>query len=87
MRTVRLWIADVFSGAAVGIGQLIAMRLRRVPAARIVNARISTQAGAAIDRFELVDSRKTKKVTDPERLRQLQARIGKIAGISERSSR
>ncbi|MCB1235489.1 MAG: [protein-PII] uridylyltransferase [Verrucomicrobiae bacterium] len=53
----------------------------------VVNARISTQAGAAIDRFELVDSRKTKKVTDPERLRQLQARIGKIAGISERSSR
>ena len=45
------------------------------------------KAAAAIDRFELVDSRKTKKVTDPERLRQLQARIGKIAGISERSSR
>ena len=38
---VRLWIAAVFSGARVSIGTLIAMRLRRVPPAKIVNARIS----------------------------------------------
>ncbi|MDF1860656.1 MAG: [protein-PII] uridylyltransferase [Verrucomicrobiales bacterium] len=36
--------------------------------ADVLNARISTQAGAAIDRFHLVDSRSEKKITDPERL-------------------
>ncbi len=37
----RLWIAALFSGARVGLGELIAMRLRRVPPAVIVNPRIS----------------------------------------------
>lgn len=36
-----LWIAAMASGAGVGIGQLIAMRLRRVPPEKIVNPRIS----------------------------------------------
>lgn len=38
---VGLWIAALASGAKVGIGQLVAMRLRRVPPAQIVNPRIS----------------------------------------------
>ncbi len=38
---VGLWIAATFSGAGVGIGQLVAMRLRRVSPAMIVNPRIS----------------------------------------------
>ncbi|MCA9545171.1 MAG: flotillin-like FloA family protein, partial [Myxococcales bacterium] len=38
---VGLWIAARFSGAAVGILQLVAMRLRRVPPSSIVNPRIS----------------------------------------------
>lgn len=36
--------------------------------AEVLNARISTQAGAAIDRFFLVDSASEKKITDPDRL-------------------
>lgn len=39
---VGLWIAARFSGAGVGILQLVAMRLRRVPPASIVNPRISS---------------------------------------------
>ncbi len=38
---VGLWVAAFFSGARVGIGQLVAMRLRRVSPAGIVNPRIS----------------------------------------------
>ena len=38
---VGLWVAATLSGAGVGIGQLIAMRLRRVAPAGIVNPRIS----------------------------------------------
>lgn len=38
---VGLWIAALSSGARVGMGTLIAMRLRRVPPADIVNPRIS----------------------------------------------
>jgi uncharacterized protein YqfA (UPF0365 family) len=38
---IGLWIAARFSGAAVGILQLVAMRLRRVPPAQIINPRIS----------------------------------------------
>ena len=38
---VGLWIAALSSGARVGMGTLIAMRLRRVPPAAIVNPRIS----------------------------------------------
>ncbi len=36
-----LWIAAMSSGAYVGIGTLIAMRLRRVPPHKIINPRIS----------------------------------------------
>lgn len=38
---IGLYIAARLSGATVGIGQLIAMRLRRVPPSQIVNPRIS----------------------------------------------
>ncbi len=37
---VRLWVAAMFAGAQVGMGQLVAMRLRRVPPSQVVNARI-----------------------------------------------
>ncbi len=51
---IGLWIAATFSGANVGIGQLIAMRLRRVPPAQIVNARISgVKAGISVPVSEL----------------------------------
>lgn len=36
-----LWVAAMASGAYVGIGTLVAMRLRRVPPGQIVNPRIS----------------------------------------------
>ena len=36
-----LWIAAMSSGAHVGIGTLVAMRLRRVSPGKIVNPRIS----------------------------------------------
>jgi len=52
---VGLWIAAAASGAGVGIFQLIAMRLRRVPPAIIVNARISAvkaNVDAPIDLLE-----------------------------------
>ncbi|HSF15000.1 MAG TPA: flotillin-like protein FloA [Vicinamibacteria bacterium] len=38
---IGLWIAAWSSGASVGIGTLIAMRLRRVPPSLIINPRIS----------------------------------------------
>jgi uncharacterized protein YqfA (UPF0365 family) len=51
---VSLWIAAAASGAGVGIGQLIAMRLRRVPPAQIVNPRISAvKAGLNIPSDQL----------------------------------
>ena len=47
---VGLWIAAMASGARVGIGTLIAMRLRRVPPQAIVTPRISAvKAGLDID--------------------------------------
>jgi uncharacterized protein YqfA (UPF0365 family) len=52
---IPLWIAAAASGAEVGIFQLIAMRLRRVPPSIVVNARISAvKAGvqAPIDHLE-----------------------------------
>lgn len=52
---VALWIAAFSSGAYVGIGTLIAMRLRRVPPTAIVNPRISAvKAGLnlSIDQLE-----------------------------------
>jgi len=49
-----LWIAAFSSGAYVGIGTLIAMRLRRVPPVSIVKPRISAvKAGLAVSVDEL----------------------------------
>ena len=51
---VRVWIAAAFSGARVSIPTLIAMRLRRVNPAIIVNARISAmKAGLAVTTDDL----------------------------------
>ena len=51
---VALWIAAFSSGAYVGIGTLIAMRLRRVPPSAIVNPRISAvKAGLSLSVDEL----------------------------------
>ncbi len=51
---VGLWIAAMSSGAGVGIGTLIAMRLRRVPPSAIVNPRISAvKAGLDIPTDQL----------------------------------
>ena len=51
---VGLWIAAYSSGAYVGIGTLIAMRLRRVPPSLIVKPRISAvKAGLSISVNEL----------------------------------
>jgi len=52
---LRLWVAAFAARADVGIGQLIGMRLRRVPPEKIVNARINAvKAGLDIpvDRIE-----------------------------------
>ena len=43
--------------------------------AEVLNARISTQAGAAIDRLSLVDFANEKKITDPERLAKIEESI------------
>ncbi|MAS96404.1 MAG: [protein-PII] uridylyltransferase [Verrucomicrobiales bacterium] len=43
--------------------------------AEVLNARISTQAGAAIDRFYLVDSSVESKILDPGRLSQIEEAI------------
>jgi uncharacterized protein YqfA (UPF0365 family) len=54
MVPLNLWISAWASGAYVGLGTLIAMRLRRVPPSTIVNARISSaKAGLAISVDEL----------------------------------
>ena len=45
--------------------------------AEVLNARISTQAGAAIDRLSLVDFSHEKKITDPERLAKIEESIQK----------
>jgi len=45
---VRLWIAAASSGASVGLGALIGMRLRRVPPKLVVEPRISA-AKAGVD--------------------------------------
>jgi uncharacterized protein YqfA (UPF0365 family) len=47
---IRLWLAAMFSGASVGLGALIGMRIRRVPPKVVVEARISAvKAGLDID--------------------------------------
>ncbi len=51
---VGLWVAATFSGAGVSIGQLVAMRLRRVPPQLIVNPRISAvKAGLDLSPHQL----------------------------------
>ena len=51
---IRLWIAAMFSGAGVGMGQLVAMRLRRVPPSAIVDPRIAAvKAGLEVPTEEL----------------------------------
>lgn len=51
---IRLWIAATFSGARVGMGQLVAMRLRRVPPAMIIDPRIAAvKAGLNVPVEEL----------------------------------
>jgi len=47
---VRLWIAAWSSGAKVGFGELIGMRLRRVSPSAVVNPRIAAvKAGREVD--------------------------------------
>jgi uncharacterized protein YqfA (UPF0365 family) len=54
MVPVRLWIAAWASGAYVGLGTLVGMRLRRVPPGTVVTARISVvKAGLEITLNEL----------------------------------
>lgn len=43
--------------------------------AEVLNARISTQAGAAIDRFYLVDSDSERKIVEPERLDRIEREV------------
>ena len=51
---IRLWIAATFSGAGVGMGQLVAMRLRRVTPAAIIDPRIAAvKAGLDVPVDEL----------------------------------
>lgn len=47
----------------------------------VVMARISTQAGAAIDSFYLADSGTELKVEDPGRLKELEARVKQAVGL------
>ncbi|MCB1065685.1 MAG: [protein-PII] uridylyltransferase [Verrucomicrobiae bacterium] len=49
--------------------------------AEVVQARISTQAGAAIDRFHLIDTRSEKKITDKAKLQAIETAITKVLGI------
>jgi [protein-PII] uridylyltransferase len=50
--------------------------------AEVLNARISTQAGAAIDRFYLVDSKTEEKITDKERLAKIEAAISECLHLT-----
>jgi len=51
---VRLWLAAVFSGASVGLAELIGMRIRRVPPKVVVEPRISAiKAGLNVETREL----------------------------------
>ncbi|MCB1231529.1 MAG: [protein-PII] uridylyltransferase [Verrucomicrobiae bacterium] len=49
--------------------------------AEVVHARISTQAGAAIDRFYLIDTNSEKPITDKTRLKTIQREIERILGV------
>ena len=51
---VGLWITAIFSGVRVGIGQLIGMRLRKIPPSIVVNNLIkATKAGLKITTTEI----------------------------------
>lgn len=50
--------------------------------AEVLNARISTQAGAAIDRFYLVDSSTEKKITDKDRLARIETAIAECLHLT-----
>ncbi len=49
--------------------------------AEVVHARISTQAGAAIDRFYLIDSRSEKRITSKAQLTAIEREIAALLGI------
>ncbi len=51
--------------------------------ADVLNARISTQAGAAIDRFHLVDSDTGAKITDETKLATIQDQVWECLAIAE----
>src|SRR5215471_10858065 len=51
---LNLWITAWVAGAPIGIGQLVAMRIRKVPPALVVNALInSTKAGLKVSANEI----------------------------------
>jgi uncharacterized protein YqfA (UPF0365 family) len=51
---VGLWITAIFSGVRVGIGQLIGMRLRKIPPSMVVNNLIkATKAGIQVTTTEI----------------------------------
>lgn len=51
---LNLWIRALVAGAPIGIGQLVAMRIRKVPAALVVDALInSTKAGLHVSSNEI----------------------------------
>ena len=53
----------------------------------VLNARISTQAGAAIDRFYLIDTNSEKKITDPVKLNAIQKQVWKCVTVAEEDGR
>jgi len=55
--------------------------------AEVLNARISTQAGAAIDRFYLIDSRTERKIADKERLAQIEREVGECLRVKGAETR
>ena len=51
----------------------------------VLNARISTQAGAAIDRFAVVDNDSGKKIVDQDRLDKIQQEVWECVAIAEQA--
>ena len=51
--------------------------------AEVLNARISTQAGAAIDRFYLIDTHTEKKIVDPVKLKAIQKGVWKCVAAEQ----
>ncbi len=51
---VNLWITALFSGVRISLGELVAMRIRKVPPSTIVNPLITaTKAGLKISTNDL----------------------------------